>query len=132
METQEHSSRRSIYKVEASILEFSITSRTRRVYNPSFIKEVYKARRRELYKGTYKEGQIEVGPTSNYKSSSKPHHQASPLEEGNLKNIKIQVRQASKPSRRKQIHYISKIFEVSICPLLNIHQCHFARKATNW
>jgi len=63
-------------------------SRTRRVYNPSIIKEVYKARRRDLHKGTYKEEQIEARPTSSYKSSSKHHHQASPLGEGNLKNIK--------------------------------------------
>ena len=53
--TQEYTSRRSTYKVEALSLEVSITSRTRRVYNPSFIKEVYKARRRALHKGTYKE-----------------------------------------------------------------------------
>jgi len=58
--TQEHSSRRSIYKIEASSLEVSITSISRRVYNPSFIKEVYKARRRALYKGTLKEEQIEA------------------------------------------------------------------------
>ena len=96
----------SIYKFEASSLKVSITSRSIRVYNPSFIKEVYKARRRALHKGTYKKEQIEAEPTSSYKSLSKPHHQEIPLGEGNLKNIKIQGRQAIKPSRRTQIHYI--------------------------
>jgi len=100
--------KRSIYKVKASIVEVSTNSRTRRVYNPSFTMEVYKARRRALHKGTYKEEQIGARPTSSYKSLSKSHHQESPLEEGNLKSIKIQGRQATKPSRRKQFHYISK------------------------
>jgi len=104
----------------------------KKVSNPSFIKEVYIARRRALHKGTYKEDQIGAVPTSTYKSSSKFYHQESPLGEGNLKNIKIKGRQAIKASRRKQIHYISKIYQVSICPLLNIHQCLFAKKATNW
>ena len=100
--------KRSIYKVEASSLEVSITSWTKRVYNPSIIKEVYKARRRALHKGSYKKQQIEAEPTPSYKPSSRYHHQESPLEEGNLKNIKILGRQAIKSSRRKQIHYISK------------------------
>jgi len=63
-----------------------------------------------LYKGTYKQEQIEAGPTSSSKSSSKPHPQASPLGEGNLKNIKIQGRQAIKLSRKKY-KYQNYIYE---------------------
>lgn len=75
--------------------------------------EVSKTRRSIIYHlsgetTNLEEEQIKKGPTSSTKLPSKSLHQASPLGEGNLKNIKILGRQAIKSSRRKQIHYISK------------------------
>ena len=121
-ESQEHSSRKDINKVEPSSQEVSITSRTRRSIIYHSLGETTKLEEEPYIKA----------PTKKSRLKEDLHHQASPLEEGNLKDIKIQGRQAIKLSKEEEnpLHLI--IYQISTCPLLDIFQCLLERKAINW
>jgi len=125
---------KNTHKVEASSQKVTNTSRTRRSTIYIIHQGRLQSKKRILsYKGAYKK--IHSKKDLHQVTSSKEEHFKSSLilqEVFIIKQVSLK-KEIWRSSRSKKARLLQhKNYQVFVCPLLNISQCLFSRKETNW